>query len=402
VLITKGRIAIIAFSILLGLLGTASLAQAEWLAKGETFEEAGVKEEGITGSGGAFKFTVATLSVTYKCNKVSSTGKVIQGGTDKETLKFTECKVFNSKEVELKACPIVEPITFEAKTELVEVEGIVYDKFTPANEKSFGTIKFKSEECSIGTEVVVSGSTAAQLKEEELIEQPFTFSEKATSATKTGLLFGKNAATIEGTLTQALSETKKGTEWQGAVVTTALCRTNALMTCAGAEIFARFSAVESALEGAGKAVLKLVGTTLQPECNKSILNSETLTKRAQPVLLKVLNFTLEECNEACTVTESTIGPAASAVRAIQGEFPNGNLTFAKIKIKLVCGGLVPRTCVYEQTNLVEKMLGGMNAKIKVNEAEITRTSGMAAVCGSEAKWTGNYLVSAVAPLYVTK
>lgn len=401
-MITKGRTAILALSILLVLLGTASIAQAEWLDKGETFEEAGVKEEGITGSGGVFKFKVAALNVTYKCSKASSTGKVAQGGTDKETLKFTECKVFDSKEVELKACSIVEPVTFEAKTELVEVEGVVYDKFTPSNEKSFGTIKFKSEECALGSEVVVSGSTAAQLKEEELVEQPFVFSEKASSATKTSLLFGKSTAIVEGTLNQALSEGQKGNEWQGTVVTTALCRTNALMTCAAPEIFARFSAIESALEGTSKAVLKLTGTALEPQCSKSILNSESLTKRAQPVLLKVLNFTLEECNEACTASETTIGPAASALRAIQGEFPNGNLTFAKTKIKLVCGGLVPRTCVYEQTNLVEKMLGGANAKIKVNEAEISRTSGMEAVCGSSAKWTGNYLVSAVAPLYVTK
>jgi hypothetical protein len=195
-------------------LAAATAQAAEWTLKGKTFEELKYegKEISMTGSG-AFTLTVPKAKVSIKCTSQELSGAIVQGGTGKATSKFKECKVFDLEGKEVKSCPVSEPLTLTSKTELIEVGEKVYDKFSPATESSFGTIKFTAKECALGESLELTGTLAGESEAGERVKQPLVFSEAIATTTGTALKLGANPATPSGTSTISLGGEQAGQPW---------------------------------------------------------------------------------------------------------------------------------------------------------------------------------------------
>jgi hypothetical protein len=153
------------------------------------------KIELLTTSGGA--------EVGISCEKVEITSAELEaGGKANGTAKVTGCSTFlNGKLSEL--CKPIEPIEMSGTAEIVKHEGTTYIKATGAS-GVFTTLTFvDSEECSLPEEVSLTGTIwiedcEAQLETEALVH--LLQEGKAPAEALGGVKFGKNAATIDGSL----------------------------------------------------------------------------------------------------------------------------------------------------------------------------------------------------------
>jgi hypothetical protein len=180
----------------------ASASAATWKIEGKEF----TGEEKISSTGGPFTLTVPKLGVAIKCEKEANTGKIFSKNKDESTIEFTKCAVEKAAN-----CTVKEPIKSEVNTELIEVGGVVYDKFTPKKEP-FTTITLEGSGCVLKGSYEVKGTEAGQVGA-EAVESTLTFSEAISKAAGTVLTFGADEAFLAGTSSQKLTGKEKGKKW---------------------------------------------------------------------------------------------------------------------------------------------------------------------------------------------
>lgn len=196
----------------------ASAAQAfEWQIKGQTFKELGITEETFSSSGGALQYTWKNggETWTWSCGSESSTGVLFQGGTSQTVFKWSECK-FTSGVPFAAKCGITPPIESTVKSELVEVKGAPYEKFSIAPGGS--AMKVNVWACLLEGTWAFSGNYAAKIEPlgTQLSEQPLTFSQ-ITDQTVGTAIFPAGVPTailrIDGSLKETLTGKNAGKSW---------------------------------------------------------------------------------------------------------------------------------------------------------------------------------------------
>jgi hypothetical protein len=104
----------------------------------------GAETESIAGTG---SFTISSTVLgepsTVECG-ASNNGSIGANGSGSATISLTGCVVVAPSHCEITSAP-----TLKANTELVEVGGKLFQKFTPVNEKekTFGYIEYRGAEC---------------------------------------------------------------------------------------------------------------------------------------------------------------------------------------------------------------------------------------------------------------
>jgi hypothetical protein len=196
---------------MLTILGVGAAQAYEWKVGGT---ELGTKET-ISSSGGSFEFTVPKISLTIKCTSESGTGEILTGGTSSSSMSFTGCSVSGSE----KTCTVKSPgqasgtLLATIKTAFLEKEIgekslKSYDEVKPTM-----TINITGELCAFPSELVMSGTTAAQVPnlQEESTERSQKFSNPIVEESGVaGLSLGKNPATLTGEDKEKLTGAHKG------------------------------------------------------------------------------------------------------------------------------------------------------------------------------------------------
>ena len=209
----RSRIPILGTAILVVLAFSAFAASAvqakEWRIGSSSMTKLGLTEEATAGTGSGLTITSTALGTPLKftCAETSS-GKAIRGGTGETTLSLSGCAV--SEPANCTAAPF----TLNAKTELVTIGGVNYEKFLPKEGTTFGNVTLSN--CAQAETYAVRGSFAgkAEAGGKLLLEQPVELSKAAAEAVGTSLTLGGKAATATaGTLKQSLNGAKKGTTW---------------------------------------------------------------------------------------------------------------------------------------------------------------------------------------------
>lgn len=148
----------------------AGAEPSEWTLEGETFAELEIKEEEVSLKGGPLSFEFVLSGVKATCNNIEGGGTLFQGGTDAITGTLSSCEV-----PKLPKCKITKPVPLTVKSELFQTGGAFYDKFEAL--KSGGPLAvITTEECILPKEIEVTGTVAAEVPQEELVEPPIKFS----------------------------------------------------------------------------------------------------------------------------------------------------------------------------------------------------------------------------------
>jgi hypothetical protein len=207
------RVPVLGAAILVALAFSAIAASAvqahEWRIGGSSMTKLGLTQEATAGSGTGLTIesNIGGTAFKFTCAE-SSTGNAIRGGTGEATLSLSSCTV--SEPAKCTAAPF----TLKAKTELVTVGGVNYEKFLPKEGQTFGNVVFSN--CAQAETYPLKGSFAgkAEAGGSLLVEQPVALSKAAAEAAGTSLTMSNKAATASaGTLKQGLNGAKKGTTW---------------------------------------------------------------------------------------------------------------------------------------------------------------------------------------------
>jgi hypothetical protein len=128
----------------------------------------------------------------------------------------------------------------------------------------------------------------------------------------------------------------------------------------------------------------------------SVTNSSTGTGQ-------ITSMTFANCSSAaCTkVTASTTASAAvpwhvTMTTTVPGTVnTNGIMDVSKVKGKFVCEGSIfgNVTCEYEAATASAHVKGGEPAEVTATNIPLTRTAGIAFLCGEVGDWSGEYVVT---------
>jgi hypothetical protein len=387
--------------VVLAMAGWAAGAQAaEWVIKTETLEELGKKEESTSGSGAkAFTFTFATAAEFHvKCEAQSISGTIVEATTGTAVIKMTKCTTTNKEGKTLPSCAPAEPIELKTKILLSEVEKAIYLKFAPQSGKALFFLSM-GEACALGEKFEVTGEMAGKFEEGELKEKLIPLSKEISSKAKTELKSGSALVSPEGEFKLSLAGVHAGATWGQVNLATSICSVKKEVPCGAPNTWAKNSAIEAAIETGTKA--KLSGGTVFTECPQSAIIGETTNIRAQPLPVTISTFSFGGCENTCEVKASSAGPSA-ALRMIAAEPGNGRLSMLNPRVEIECA--IPFVhCKYGSINAVVDVLGGEpTAKIKAFEEELGLEATIFGSCPSLIKWNGNYKISAVAPIFVSR
>jgi hypothetical protein len=210
---TKPKASILAIAILALLAiggATASGAQAlEWNVGAHTLTERGVASEGIAGSGSGIQITSTVLGAPFEASCSATTeGSIAQGGAGASAITLSGCNVTKPATCAIKGSPSI-----AANVQLVEIGGVVYQRYVPKTEAGFTVITLTG--CVDSGSYQLKGSFAGLGSQtERLVNQPTNFSAAINSAAGTSLTLGKSPATLAGTVAQHLSGPLAGRDWQ--------------------------------------------------------------------------------------------------------------------------------------------------------------------------------------------
>jgi hypothetical protein len=189
----------------------ASGAQAfEWDVGGQTLSERGVSSETTAGSGGAFALTSRVTGQDFEmnCSSATSGGSIATPGGGSASVTLSGCAVAKPA-----GCKVVSMPSIEAKTELIEAGGTVYEKFVPKSGLYFA--EFTITNCVAAGTYPLKGSFAGLGPQtERLVNRPVSFSNAINSAAGASLKIGKEAATMSGSLEEHLGGALTGNYWR--------------------------------------------------------------------------------------------------------------------------------------------------------------------------------------------
>lgn len=119
------------------------------------------------------------------------------------------------------------------------------------------------------------------------------------------------------------------------------------------------------------------------------------------------SFTFANCSSAACpngVTASTTASSSNLWPALAttGTAPNGTLAVEKVDGSFVCGSVFGQiTCRYSTTKATTTVTGGAPAHVTATNIPLGLVSGLAAICGEKADWSGTYVVTKPSSLYLT-
>jgi hypothetical protein len=189
---------------------SASAAQAhEWTITGTPLSSLGGTET-IDSVGGPFELSVPSRKLLLRCEEQVSTGEITSEpeGSDSALVEFFDCSVVGAP-----LCEVEEPIVAETVTQLVTVNGVLYDRFSPAAGSTFTTIVI--EGCAAEGEFPVTGNVAGETEPPgvQLVDQPLDFSKEISEAAGTELKFGNAPAFLSGEAEVTLTGPNAGEPW---------------------------------------------------------------------------------------------------------------------------------------------------------------------------------------------
>ena len=157
-------------------------------------------------STGIFQIDVPGLGVTFNCEVggTASSNAIFGGSEGEATLSFSECKAKNAPKCKAK------PLLLPADSELVQVAGVVYEKFH-LNEESRWDLQY----CGLHGSFEISGSLAARVGP-EAVEPTLTFSQAAMKAAGTSLWLASQPIYPNVAMNQMLTGENAGQEWGAA------------------------------------------------------------------------------------------------------------------------------------------------------------------------------------------
>jgi hypothetical protein len=156
----------------------------------------GAETETVAGTGSVtISSTVLGTPTTIECGATNS-GSIGAGGKGSNTISLTGCTVAAPSHCVLATAPAL-----KASTELVSVSGSVFQKFTPAVEKSFATLEYTGGSCPLsGVVAPLSGSFAGSVGSAVPSESRTVSLTKTEPWPEVALKLGKAAATLSGSL----------------------------------------------------------------------------------------------------------------------------------------------------------------------------------------------------------
>ncbi len=354
---------------------------------------------------------VPGLKTTLECKKGEASGKILEGGKDEITTKFTTCEI-----VKTPTCKVSEPLTVSTKFKMIEAGESYYPDFEALKEGSpLATIVLTGKECTLPAESKLTGAVAAEiLLEEEAEQEKLKFSEAISSAANKSLkegseaelklLFGKETASVSGEFVPPIREQAKR-PWRPAVFTR-LCSEREprcpefvnppVIYDTGTEI-----EIENVVQN--KFVYKVGANTKEPICNTSFLHGPTTSAGAAPLRAEFLVVGFFECGGgACTVEA---GATPFPIRFEATGMGRGTMTILKPSFQITCEGVA---CVYQASRMIFKVLPGVAPELESGPQPMVKTAGSAETCSATAKWEGIAMVGgklwyeiAPKPLYVT-
>jgi len=277
---------------------------SEWLIENRSLSELKLEKEELSLSSKALTLSVPKLATTILCKENAGSGGILSNGTAQFKLTLGECEV-----VKIPTCELIEPVGFNAKSELIEPGGEFYEKFVPLEGTSFGTLKFTGEECALPESMSIKGAVAATMtagmKVEHTLEFSKEISEKANAALKAetqpelSLLAGAHTASVAAAVLAALSGASEGEAWEQAGGRVKLCKNNTGNRCPAMENYPAKTPIKAKSE---VEILFTMGA-LQTRCSESWLEGATDVSDG-PRLTGTLNTTVfANCtNTSCTVS----------------------------------------------------------------------------------------------------
>lgn len=152
--------------------GMVFLVEGMEVLSGEEFAELSAN------SGNAvFKSSGANIEVT--CNATTDTGKIKSGGASAATITFKTCTVSKPSAT----CQVTEPITIEAKDQLVTESDRPLDEFKPNSGTTFATVHFTN--CSL-EEIQVEGTARALVEGSGTVTGELNFTSTSGSSLTAG------------------------------------------------------------------------------------------------------------------------------------------------------------------------------------------------------------------------
>jgi hypothetical protein len=381
---------------------SAQAVEAEWAINETTLSELKLEKEETALAGGPFSILIPSAEATIECKTVGGSGAILKGGKTKLVASLSSCETLKKP-----ACKPTKSIVIEANSELLEVEGNLYDKLSPVGE-TLATIEF-GKECSFGEKVSIKGTVAAEDTLEPEVKQKLVFSEAISGAINKDLekesksplqlTFGKSTAFLSGKIIAELSGGNAG-QRAANVAFPKLCD-QPLNPCPGPKTYKVGIAVSLEQE----VPMKLIAGGLEVKCTEAALGAETASEGGL-LRLNVGNAFFAGCSTAmepsCTVqmTKQPYKWLITRAGARNSGFVE-NAVFAGIWVTIECDGL---TCVYKFDPVTFYLQGGPTATLSAGRVPLTWDSG--AGCAITGQWEGEggtikYKVVEPSPLYVT-
>ena len=190
----------------------ASGAQAlDWQQQGGTTILSGTSSETVVGTGSGFTFTSTLLgeSVEINCSSATTSGSIVGGGTGSSTIGLGSCAVAKPSH-----CGLASPPNLNAKVELVQAGGALFQKFVPAG-TSFATLAFTGKECALNEATApIKGSFAGRELSSALVANHSLSLTKSEPWPAVALTLGTKSATLTGEVTQHLSGNMANHGWR--------------------------------------------------------------------------------------------------------------------------------------------------------------------------------------------
>jgi|GEM_PF-5097053 len=246
----------------------ASGAQAlDWQHQSGTTVLSGTSSETVAGTGSGFTIASTLLgqSVEVKCSSASTSGSIVGGGTGSSNIGLGGCTVAKPSP----KCSLASQPTLSAKVELVQVDGVLFQKFVPAGTE-FARIEFTGAECPLNeASAPIKGSFAGRELSGSLAANHSLSFTKSEPWPAVALTFGTKAATLTGEVTQHLSGNMANHGW----------RSIWQETHGGWEVEgSAFASSESASVSGGpvKFSFTIAGSPISFSCSESSASSATL------------------------------------------------------------------------------------------------------------------------------
>ncbi len=209
--IARVAVALLAATALAG--SAASAAQAhEWTIEGSSLTKLGIVNQAVTNTPSSSLEISSTLFGTpfhVTCQMTFGSSTIVPGGTGTTRIQLSMCGgggigcEFRSKE------------NPALSGELIEVGGVLYEKFAPVSGKNLFNFEVAGTSCVLKGEVPFQGNFAARIAspKSSLTSHSFELSTAINTAAGANFHWGSEAAGMNGGFTSVLAEPNKGKGW---------------------------------------------------------------------------------------------------------------------------------------------------------------------------------------------